>query len=117
MQSAGCGDSRFGTSNGRSQGNLDLMEAPTLKLEGTTEVYFRAIEIPARVGTQRTIRRCKEPSDACARMESTGIDGSGSNKLEAEEAKQFHGRVRLVVATMQMAQAVQAFDGQSQEEQ
>ena len=50
-------------------------------------------------------------------MESAGIGRSGGSKAEAEEAKQFHSRVRFVVAAMEMAQAVQAFDGQSQEEQ
>ena len=50
-------------------------------------------------------------------MESTGVGGSGGRKAEAEEAKQFHSGVGLVVATVQVAQAVQTFDGQGEDEQ
>jgi hypothetical protein len=50
-------------------------------------------------------------------VKSAGIGGGAGGQVEPEEAKQPHSGERLVLATAQMAQAVQAFDGQSQDQQ
>src|SRR6266567_4187955 len=61
---------------------------------------------------------CKERSRYSASLESARVRGGRcGGKAQAEESKQVDGGVRNVGATMQIAQAVESLDGQSQHQQ